>query len=69
MQRQSVTSSNILEVGYDEPSQTLEVLFKGGHVYQYFDVPKAIFDELVGASSPGGYLNSEIKPNYRYARL
>ena len=39
MKRELVTSSNILELGYDEESRILEVVFHSGNVYQYFDVP------------------------------
>ncbi|WP_315774309.1 MULTISPECIES: KTSC domain-containing protein [unclassified Bradyrhizobium] len=69
MKRDAVSSSNIAEVGYDATSRTLEVLFKTGAVYQYFDVPEQIYDELMRSSSVGGFLNSSVKGQYRYARL
>jgi hypothetical protein len=67
--RQAVSSSNISEVGYDDQSRTLEVLFQNGSLYQYFDVPPQMFAELLHASSIGQYLNSNIKGSYRYARI
>ncbi|WP_425502711.1 KTSC domain-containing protein [Pinirhizobacter soli] len=69
MRRQAVTSSNISEVGYDENSRTLEVLFSNGSLYQYFDVPPQIYAELERAGSIGQYLNANIKGNFRYARV
>ena len=69
MQRLSVVSSNIDSIGYDAPSQTLEVCFKSGHVYQYFDVPDAVYRGLLSADSHGRYLNQHIKGSYRYARV
>jgi hypothetical protein len=39
MNREAVTSSNIASIGYDEDSQTLEIEFLNGGLYQYFDVP------------------------------
>lgn len=42
MNRKSVTSSNIASIGYDETSETLEIEFKNGGVYQYFDVPQGV---------------------------
>ncbi|MDJ0448840.1 KTSC domain-containing protein [Methylocystis sp. JR02] len=69
MRRQAVTSSNISEVGYDENSRTLEVLFTSGNLYQYFDVPPQIYTELMQAGSVGQYLNANIKGNFRYARV
>ena len=69
MRRQAVTSSNISEVGYDETSRVLEVLFSNGSVYQYFDVPPQIYAELMQAGSIGQYLNANVKGNFRYARV
>lgn len=69
MKRQSVSSSNIAEVGYDENSRVLEVQFTIGTVYQYFDVPPQIYSEMMQAGSAGQYLNANIKGNYRYARV
>ena len=69
MERVPVNSSNIAEIGYDEDSQTLEVLFRNDRVYQYFSVPGQVADELMNAGSHGQYLNQHIKGLYRYARL
>ncbi len=69
MRRQTVVSSNIAEIGYDENSRTLEVLFNNGSVYQYFDVPPQIHAEIMQAGSVGQYLNANIKGNFRYARV
>ena len=69
MIRTPVDSSNVAEIGYDLSTQTLEVQFKDGNVYQYFDVPQNVYDSLLSANSKGQFLNREIKVNYRYARL
>ena len=68
MDRRAVDSSNIAEVGYDERSNTLEVLFRNGRVYQYFAVPSQEAHSLMNAASHGQYLNHHIKGRYRYAR-
>ena len=69
MTREPVSSSNLADVGYDPATQTLEVGFKNGRIYQYFDVPEHIRDGLMDAGFPGGYLSREIKGKYRYARV
>jgi hypothetical protein len=69
MKRIPVNSSNVAEVGYDPSANTLEVLFKNGGLYQYFDVPQAVYEELIQAASVGKYLNTQIKLVYRYARI
>lgn len=69
MERIPVQSSNVAEVGYEAYSMLLEVAFVSGSVYQYFDVPEAVYQELLRASSVGKFLNEHIKGSYRYARL
>ncbi len=69
MNRQAVTSSNIASIGYDADSQTLEIEFLNGGVYQYFDVPQYVHEELMNASSLGQYLAQNIKGNYRYSKV
>lgn len=65
----SVVSSNISRVRYDENTQTLEIEFVGGNVYQYFDVPKVVFDEIISSGSVGKYFHSQIKGHFRYVRV
>jgi len=48
---------------------TLEVEFDHGAIYQYFDVPERVYNELMNASSQGGFLAREIKGRFRYARV
>ncbi len=69
MDRYSVASSNIASIGYDAPSQTLEVEFLSGTIYQYFGVPENIYDELTQAGSKGRFLNTYIKNAYGYSRV
>lgn len=68
MDRTPVTSSSLATVGYDDATQTLEVEFTNGHVYQYFDVPQSVFDSLLGSESLGAFFNAEIRGSYRFAR-
>ncbi|WP_216648693.1 KTSC domain-containing protein [Microbacterium oryzae] len=56
-------------VGYDASSQTLEIEFKNGNIYQYFDVPPSEYSELMRSQSVGIYFSSNIRAAYRYARL
>lgn len=69
MNRVPVVSTNVVAVGYDLKSRTLEVEFKAGTVYQYFDVPEAEYRCLLGADSVGRYLNQNIKGSYRYVQI
>jgi hypothetical protein len=69
MNRQAVSSSNIASIGYDANSQTLEIEFLNGGVYQYFDVPQHVYEELMNASSHGQYLARNIKGVFRYSKV
>ena len=68
MEREPVTSSNVVSVGYDAPSETLEVEFKNG-VYQYYNVPQPIYEQMMTAESVGRFLNVYIKPVYPCAKV
>ncbi|MCW5516930.1 KTSC domain-containing protein [Muriicola sp. Z0-33] len=69
MERTPVSSSNLVSVGYNPETNTLEVEFKGGTVYQYFDVPLAIYEELINAGSLGVYFAANIRENYDFEKL
>lgn len=69
MDRDQVASSNIASIGYDEASQTLEVEFIGGGVYQYYNVGAALFDQLMQAPSKGQFLHAYIRNAYPYSRV
>lgn len=68
MERVSVSSSNLVSVGYDVDTMTLEVEFNSG-IYQYYDVPKSIYQELMSATSVGSYLHHNIKSSFSYAQV
>lgn len=69
MERIPVESSNIASIGYDEDTNTLEIEFHNGGVYQYFDVPFAVYDGLMEANSKGQYLAQQIKGQFRYVKV
>ena len=69
MQRQSVVSSEMSSVGYDHESGILEIEFKSGAVYQYFIVPKRIYDGLTDAESKGSFFAQNIKDKFAYSRV
>lgn len=69
MNRDPVVSSNVESIGYSEDDQTLEIEFKNGAVYQYFDVPENIYHALRDADSIGGYLAANVKGVFRYSRV
>ncbi|HEY1473308.1 MAG TPA: KTSC domain-containing protein [Pseudolabrys sp.] len=69
MQREPVASSNISSIGYDEPSETLEVEFVNGSIYQYYNVNAGLFEQFQKAPSKGQFLNAYIRNAYPYSRV
>ena len=69
MERVAVSSSNLSSVGYDPDSQTLEIEFHHGGVYQYAGVPREVFEGLISAESQGKYFHANIKNRYPYTKL
>jgi hypothetical protein len=68
VERSPVQSSSIETIGYDSDSETLEVEFKNGSVYQYFDVPHHVYEAMLSSGSVGSYLAQSIKGVYRFSR-
>ena len=65
-----VSSSNLRAVGYDPTTQTLQVAFLNGRLYEYSGVPASVHAGLMAASSHGSYFDSHVKKGpYRYRKL
>jgi hypothetical protein len=69
MDTQTVSSSNVRAVGYDAGTQTLEVEFLNGGVYQYYSVPEQVHVQFMRAASKGQFLHYYIKNRYPYSRV
>lgn len=69
MDRYTVASSNVKSVGYDSQSQTLEVEFVSGTIYQYYGVPENIYEHMMKEESKGRFMNIYIKNQYPYSRV
>ena len=62
-------SSNVAAIGYHAPTQTLEVEFVRGAVYQYYGVPEHMYNEIMSAPSKGRFLNTYIRDSYPFSRV
>jgi len=69
MIREPVVSSDIRSVGYDDQSQILEIEFHSGGIYQYYSVPRAVYEGLMNAPSHGKYFHAHVKAVFRYQRV
>lgn len=66
MDRLLVNSSNLVTVGYDTVSRTLEVEFQSGNVYQYLEVPETIYQSLMTSSSKGQFFHDKILKEFDF---
>jgi hypothetical protein len=67
MHRVPVESRSIDSVGYEK--NVLEVRFRNGGLYQYFDVPEQMVALLMQADSKGRFFNQQIRGRYACSRL
>ena len=68
MRRTRVSSSAVSSLGYDERQSVLEVEFRSGAVYDYFDVPPKVWKELQKAPSKGQFVSQRIRDQYPFVR-
>ena len=62
-------SSVIARLSYDAAGRTLKIVFQSGEVYEYYKVPRTIYDAFIQSGSKGKFLNQRIKGNFRYKKL
>jgi hypothetical protein len=69
MEREYVESSMITSFGFESIISTLEVEFKSGGIWQYFDVPESVYYEMKYASSCGKFFHANIKGKYAESQV
>ena len=55
--RTRVKSSNIFSIGYDPVNKILQVEFKKGSIYEYYDVPDTVYQNFMKAGSKGNFIS------------
>jgi hypothetical protein len=70
MEREPVDSSVIASMGYSTAERILEIEYRSGEIYRYFEVPPEEYSAFRSAESKGTYLNHVFKARgYRYIRV
>ena len=59
-------STSLRTVGYDAERQLLQVEFHNRSIYQYFEVPATVYQELMQAPSKGAYFNKSIRLRFDF---
>ncbi|MDG5472078.1 KTSC domain-containing protein [Jeotgalibacillus sp. ET6] len=68
MEMRPVKSSLITAVGYDQFNEILRIQFRTG-TFDYYRVPKYIFEHLMSSFSKSRYYASYIKDSYTYLKV
>lgn len=65
IEMQPVSSSLIAAVGHDAQTLTLFIQFKrGGETWQYEEVPRVVYDDMIGSDSVGRFFLAKVKHVY-----
>ncbi|AJJ09514.1 KTSC domain protein [Yersinia rohdei] len=64
MQRQPVTSSRILSIGYDPENRMLEIQFREQGIYQYLGVPERVHQNFMSVVSKGRFFDGVVKGKF-----
>jgi hypothetical protein len=69
MNRTAIASPGIAQVGYEEGSEILEIEFVSGKIYQFYNVPSKMFNQLMSASHKELYYETNILVRFPYKRI
>ncbi len=65
-------STSIRMAGYDARRHVMTVVYTGGETYDYYDVPRDVWDryeeEIDQGGSAGEFVNYQVKPFYRFEK-
>jgi hypothetical protein len=62
-------SAVISSISYDAATLKLRVQFTSGMIYDYLDVPEAVYIAMKTSGAKGIYLNRYIKGKYAFEKI
>lgn len=69
MNRFAVDSTILASAGYAPDRSLLDLEFRDGALYRFFDVPALCFQQLMASDSKGLFFNRYIRNHFRYQLL
>lgn len=69
MSRIDLNSTTLTSAAYLAQDTLLELEFRGGAIYRYFNVPIETYGALLGAPSKGAYFNHYIRNRFGCAKI
>jgi hypothetical protein len=64
-----IKSTNIKSAVYNTETSLLTIVFNNGSIYEYEGVPWELFTKFRMSDSQGSFLNSNIKPKYKFKKI
>lgn len=62
-------SSSLAAAGYDDGQHQLDIAFRHGGLYRYFNVSSRVYRALLQSESKGQFFTGRIRGQYRFERL
>jgi len=69
MHRSPLQSTMLASAAYCSARTLLDLEFRDGTLYRFFDVPAACFQQLLASDSKGAYFNRNIRNHFRHQLL
>ncbi|MBV9463521.1 MAG: KTSC domain-containing protein [Verrucomicrobiae bacterium] len=67
--RHPVQDTHIAEIGFDPKHKVLEIAYKTGAVFRYYEVPELEYDQLMNAAVKDLHMTTHMHHKYRYEML
>ena len=68
MRNVNLNSSAISSVNYDD-TETLQVTFRSGHIYEFYSVPQNVVENLLSSESAGRFFVNNINGRFTSRRV
>ena len=65
IKREAVESTAIAAIGYSKRLHALEIEFRNGAIYRYFEVAPSLYRDLMNAKSKARFYDDNIRKKYR----
>ncbi len=69
MRLDTVESDAIHAIGYDADVSVLEIIFSNGSIYQYRNVPREVYEQLMASPSKGNYFQDNIRGEFEFWQM
>ena len=63
------SSSNIKAIGFDTSTDTLVVEYKSNQLFEYKDVPKHLYADMLRTDSVGIFISKNIKGKFKHKQI